>query len=122
MPGDDLTHGPPAERNAGGSHHRCSRSTGIPCAVALRLLRDLPGDRLDCPHHRRDAQASLPTWSQHRETRTTRLDRAPPVVRPRDQITLRHRDAHRIPASRIVTIARNAPLIEAGWEHDPHFL
>src|SRR5690349_10333021 len=47
MPGEGLTHGPPAERNAGGRYHRCSRSTGIPCAVALRLLRDLPGDRLD---------------------------------------------------------------------------
>ncbi len=25
MPGEGLTHGPPAERKAGGSHHRFSR-------------------------------------------------------------------------------------------------
>ncbi len=25
MPGDGLTHGPPATKNAGGSHHRLSR-------------------------------------------------------------------------------------------------
>ena len=25
MPGDGLTHGPPATKNAGGSHHRFSR-------------------------------------------------------------------------------------------------
>ncbi|WP_410051577.1 hypothetical protein, partial [Bradyrhizobium sp. SZCCHNR2023] len=28
---------------------------------------------------------------------------------------------HRIPASRVVTIARNAPLLEAGCAHDPRF-
>jgi hypothetical protein len=28
-----------------------------------------------------------------------------------------HLHVHRIPASRVVTIARNAPLIEAGWRH-----
>jgi hypothetical protein len=25
MPGDDLTHGPPATKNTGGSHHRFGR-------------------------------------------------------------------------------------------------
>ncbi len=30
-----------------------SRTTGLPCAMALRLIRDLPGDRLDCPRHPR---------------------------------------------------------------------
>jgi len=29
--------------------------SGIPCAMGLQLLRDLPGDRLSCPHRRRDA-------------------------------------------------------------------
>src|SRR5690242_21954052 len=43
MPGEGLTHGPPANKKAGGSHHRCSRSSGIPCAMVLRLIRDLPG-------------------------------------------------------------------------------
>jgi len=49
MPGEGFTHGPPAERVAGGSHHRCRRSTGIPCATVLTLIRALLGDRLDCP-------------------------------------------------------------------------
>ena len=43
MPGEGLTHGPPAEKNAGGRYHRCCRSTGIPCAVVLTLIRSLPG-------------------------------------------------------------------------------
>ncbi|MFC5322733.1 hypothetical protein [Bradyrhizobium oligotrophicum] len=30
-------------KNAGGRNHRQSRSTGIPCAMALRLIRGLPG-------------------------------------------------------------------------------
>jgi len=51
MPGEGLTHGPPAERKAGGSHHRFSRSTGIPRAMGLRFIRALPGDRLCCPRH-----------------------------------------------------------------------
>jgi hypothetical protein len=49
MPGEGLTHGPPATKNAGGSHHRFSRSSGIPRATVLTLIRDLPGDRLSCP-------------------------------------------------------------------------
>jgi hypothetical protein len=36
MPGDGLTHGPPATKKAGGSHHRFSRiTTGIPRAMVL---------------------------------------------------------------------------------------
>ncbi|MDU6243799.1 MAG: hypothetical protein E6614_33445, partial [Bradyrhizobium sp.] len=46
MPGEDLTHGPPANEKAGGSHHRSGRSTGIPCAMGLTFIRDLPGVRL----------------------------------------------------------------------------
>jgi hypothetical protein len=49
MPGEGLTHGPPAEKNAGGRYHRFSRSTGIPRALVLTLIRARPGDRLDCP-------------------------------------------------------------------------
>ena len=50
-------HGPPAERKAGGIHHRSSRTSGIPCTMALRLIRTLPGDRAFLPpspadHHR----------------------------------------------------------------------
>jgi hypothetical protein len=52
MPGDGLTHGPPATKKAGGSHHRFSQSTGIPCTMVLTLLRTLPGVH-DFISHRR---------------------------------------------------------------------
>ncbi len=29
------------------------RHPGLPCAMALRIIRDLPGDRLSCPHRPR---------------------------------------------------------------------
>src|SRR5689334_10179822 len=44
-PGAGRTHGPPATKKAGGSHHRFGRTSGLPCAMVLRLIRDLPGDR-----------------------------------------------------------------------------
>jgi hypothetical protein len=34
-------------------NHRLSRSSGIPCAMVLRFIRDLPGDRLSCPRRQR---------------------------------------------------------------------
>jgi hypothetical protein len=43
MPGDGLTHGPPATRKAGGSHHRFSRiNRRAPCAMVLRLISRSP--------------------------------------------------------------------------------
>src|SRR5690242_7021683 len=30
-------------KKAGGSDHRCAETSGIPCAMVLRLIRDLPG-------------------------------------------------------------------------------
>ena len=36
-PGAGRTHGPPATKKAGGSHHRFGRTTGLPCAMALRF-------------------------------------------------------------------------------------
>ena len=43
MPDAGRTHGPPATKKAGGSHHRFSQNTGIPCAMVLRLIRALLG-------------------------------------------------------------------------------
>jgi hypothetical protein len=60
------------------------RTTGLPCAMALRLIRDLPRDRLSCPCRRRDARASSPAWHQRRDARTTRLRRAHRIVRRRE--------------------------------------
>ena len=37
MPGAGRTHGPPATRKAGGSHHRYAERPGIPCAMVYGL-------------------------------------------------------------------------------------
>jgi hypothetical protein len=49
MPGEGLTHGPPATRKAGGSHHRWCRSSGIPCAAVYDLYEVSPGTGLFAP-------------------------------------------------------------------------
>ena len=42
MPGDDLTHGPPATKKAGGSHHRFSRINRHSLRDGLRLISRSP--------------------------------------------------------------------------------
>jgi hypothetical protein len=121
MPGEGLTHGPPATKNAGGSHHRCSRTSGIPCAAVLTLIRALLGDRLDCPRHWRDAKhrANLAPAPGRQDHTTSRPYRRRSSARS-DRAATRY--VYRIPASRVVTTARNAPLVEAGFGHHPRFL
>ena len=76
MPGAGRTHGPPAEKNAGGRNHRFSRD--IP-AFPARWLDGLyvlsPGTGLSCPRHPRNAKALSRAWPQHREARTIRFRR-----------------------------------------------
>jgi hypothetical protein len=43
MPGDGLTHGPPAKKKQAAVTTGQAGSTGIPCAMVLRLIRALPG-------------------------------------------------------------------------------
>jgi hypothetical protein len=43
MPGAGRNPWPACRKKAGGSHHRSSRTSGIPCAMGLRLIRDLLG-------------------------------------------------------------------------------
>jgi len=64
-----------------------SRTSGLPCAMALRLIGALPGDRLDCPRMRQCALRALHRH-QHRDARTTPFRRAYRTVRRRDQVTL----------------------------------
>jgi hypothetical protein len=60
MPGEDLTHGPPAIRKTGGRYHRLSRiirhslHDGFNAYVVLSL-----GTGLSCPHRQRDHLANL---------------------------------------------------------------
>jgi len=107
MPGEGLTHGPPAERKAGGSHHRISQIIRHSLRVGLRLIRGLPGDRLVCP--RRDnalSRIALGTSTgmpgPHDFTVRVRRDRR------------RALHVHRSPLLRLVTIGRNAPLHRRG--------
>src|SRR3984885_1727272 len=44
MPGDDLTHGPPATKKQAAVTTGRAGSTGIPCAMVLRVIRALLGD------------------------------------------------------------------------------
>jgi hypothetical protein len=47
MPGEGLTHGPPAVKKAGGSHHRFSQIIRHSLRDGFNgVLRALPGDRL----------------------------------------------------------------------------
>ncbi len=41
-PGAGRTHGPPAAKKAGGSHHRLGRTSGLPCATVLTLIARSP--------------------------------------------------------------------------------
>ena len=43
MPDAGRTHGPPATKNAGGSHHRQGRNNRHSLCDGLRLIRDLLG-------------------------------------------------------------------------------
>jgi hypothetical protein len=76
------TRGPRAKESARGRNHRLSRKQpGLPCAMGLRLLRALPGDRLACPRHRHRRRPR----HQRRGVGTTRLDRPRRDVRPHPQ-------------------------------------
>jgi hypothetical protein len=50
MPGEGLTHGPPANKKAGGSHHRISQIIRHSLRDGFNgVLRALPGDRAFLP-------------------------------------------------------------------------
>jgi len=65
------------------------RSPGLPCAMVLTLIRDLPGDRRSCPRRPWTRRVPRP-WYQHRDIRTTRLRRPWCVVRRQVVSSLRH--------------------------------
>jgi hypothetical protein len=76
------------QQKARGRTTGTSRTTGLPCATVLTLIRDLPGDRLDCPRRLRARRTQA--WHQHRDARTTRFRRSRPAVRPCIKDALRH--------------------------------
>ena len=102
-PGAGRTHGPPANKKAGGRRHRIGRTSGLPCAMVLTVSFALsPGTGLSCS---RREQIVLLTWPQRREARTTRLRRPHRLVRPRAKRAA-IRCVHRIPWPTFVTIAK----------------
>jgi hypothetical protein len=84
-----------------------SQSTGPPCAMVLRLIRDLPGDRAFLPPSlRRRHQRNLASASGGQDHTTS------PSVST--SLVLRHRYVHRIPRSTFVT-TRPSLQMSTGW-------
>jgi hypothetical protein len=81
------------------------KSPGLPCAMVLRLIRDLPGETGLCCH--RCLASSRKAQHLHRGARTTRFRR------PHHAVRLTTQRGHRIPLPTFVTIAKR-PL----WARD----
>ncbi len=96
---------PPCEQECTGQEPQVwPRHPGLPCAMALTLIRALLGDRLSCPRIATTRYARR-AGHQHRDARTTRLHvRDLPFVRVRHARCGSSRPP--LPASRLVTIAR----------------
>jgi hypothetical protein len=101
MPGAGCTHGPRAAKKARGRTTGSAEATGIPCAMVLRLIRDLPGDR-----------AFLPPSPARRGTRLCELSASVGAPGPHDFAVRDHVirlvtcRVHRIPLPTSVTIAK----------------
>ncbi len=99
------------------SHHRYVEHSDIPCAMVVRLIRDLPGvPGFLATVVSRIITAKLdPSVGQRRGIRTTRFRR--PLL-PHSSGEAKASIASRAP--RLVTIGRNAPLAEAGMGRNNH--
>src|SRR5690348_5887299 len=87
-------------------------SSGIPCAMGYGLYVISPGTGLFCPRHPRDHRLANLTPASGRQDHT--ISPSAPVA-----FVARARSVHRIPASRVVTIAIR-PLHRggmAGYNH-----
>jgi hypothetical protein len=103
-----ATHGPPAVKKAGGSHHRSSRIIRHSLRDGFNdFLRALPGDRAFLPPSRADRTARL-TPASGRQDHTTSSSASAPFVRTTSSCASLPRPSH--PASRVVTIA-HTPLL-----------
>jgi hypothetical protein len=104
-PGAGRTHGPPAKQKQAAVTTGTSRTTGLPCTMADRLIRALPGDRLSCPRLRRMRFAHCADRSAGRSGPHDFAVRAG-IVRPRNQIALQSDTSIASSAQRFVTIAK----------------
>ena len=114
MPGEGLTHGPPANKmQAAGTTGAAEKRPAFPARWSSRLYAVSLVRRACWPPSPREAKLrrELIPASGYQDAATSRPHIS---VRPR---TRKHAAAirgHRLPASRVVTIARYAPLREAG--------
>jgi hypothetical protein len=85
-------------------NHRCGRSSGLPCAMVLRLIRDLPGDHAWLPPSsaRRVSVFANLTPASERQDHTTSPSAPPPLVAQQLRPAM---CVHRIPLPTSVTIA-----------------
>jgi len=106
------TRGPRAAKKHA-AEPQVSRISGLPCAMALRVIRALPRDRLSCPCHSQHSQGASRAWPQHREARTTRLRRTP-LHQSSLRVCAWRSDVHRSPHSTYRDDARTPLFDEAG--------
>ncbi len=85
-PGAGRTHGPPAEKNAGGRNHRYGPDhPAFPARWRYGLYVISPGIGFLAPVARALVELAHRTWHQHRDARTTRFRRAHRIVRRHDR-------------------------------------
>src|ERR1700761_4986163 len=121
-------HGPRAAKSTR-QNHRLNRETpGLPCAMVWRLIRDLPGDRLDCPRRLADhlplGLTSAPGGQDHTVSPSHRF------VRPHDKINLQThtptashpsvRDDRETPLCGKAETGKNVNLICPTTQAEPH--
>ena len=104
------THGPPASKKAGGSHHRLAAHPAFPAPWLERLIRTLPGDRAFLPpsradHHHRPLDLSVGRPGPYDFAVHDRsFVHAPASSKTRARAVSRR--IHRIPPSTSVTTAK----------------
>ncbi len=108
---------PPCEQECTGQEPQVwPRHPGLPCTMALTLIRALLGDRLSCPRIATTRYARR-AGHQHRDARTTRLH-----VRDLPFVRVRHARCGSSAATAPRLASRDdrayAPRIEAGYPQD----
>jgi hypothetical protein len=115
MPGEGLTHGPPANQKAGGRHHRLSRIIRHSLRDGFNgVLRALPGEPgFLAPVAREPRQLTDLTPASGCQDHTT----SPSAL---TMLVSHHPRVHRIPASRSVTIGRTPSQERRDGGTEPH--
>jgi len=114
MPGAGRTHGPPATRKAGGSHHRSAETSRHSLRNGVTAYTRSPRCTGLFSHRRRRIIFRRLDPSVGRSGPRDFAVRASALRRARQPV-------HRIPPPTFVTIGRSAPPVEAGCGLDSTF-